>query len=72
MGLTDIDNEATLRVVHGGDNGMRPPFDRYREAVLATGEVSEDEWEARQRAFDDPTFSWIGLSIVAAWGRNLG
>jgi hypothetical protein len=72
MGLTDTDNEVTLRVLRGGDNTFRPPFERYKDAVLATGDVTEEEWEARKRALDDPTFSWMGLSIVAAWGRKWG
>jgi SAM-dependent methyltransferase len=72
MGLTDIDNEVTLRVAHGGDERFRSPFERYREGVLATGEITEEEWETRSRCFDDPDFSWIGLSFVATWGRKPG
>ncbi len=70
LGLTDIDNEVTLRVAKGGDGRVRSPFDRYKEGVLATGEVTELEWETRSRSFDDPTFRWTGLSFVATWGAS--
>lgn len=70
-GLVDIDNEVTMRVTTGGEGRLRPPFGRYREAILATGEVTAAEWETRERCFDDPTFSWMGLPIVATWGRKL-
>jgi SAM-dependent methyltransferase len=71
-GLVDIDNEVTLRVAQGGDERFRGPFERYREAILATGEVTAKEWEARSRCLDDPDFRWIGLAFVAAWGRKWG
>lgn len=70
LGLTDVDNEVTLRVARGGDEHFRSPFERHREGVLAMGEITEEEWETRARCFDDPDFSWIGLSIVATWGRK--
>lgn len=69
-GLIEVDNEVTLRVAKGGDGRMAPPFERYRDAVLAKGEVTAAEWDTRARCFDDPTFRWIGLSFVATWGRK--
>lgn len=71
-GLVDIDNEVTLRVARGGDERFRGPFDRYRDAILASGEVTAEEWETRNRCLDDPDFKWMGLSFVAAWGRRWG
>lgn len=71
-GLTEIDNEVTLRVARGGDERFRGPFDRYRKAILATGEVTRKQWEIRNRCLDDPDFRWIGLSFVATWGRRWG
>ncbi|HYZ93235.1 MAG TPA: methyltransferase domain-containing protein [Actinomycetota bacterium] len=71
-GLTEIDNEVTLRVARGGDERFRGPFDRYREAVLAKGDVTPKQWAIRDRCLDDPEFRWIGLAFVAAWGRRWG
>ncbi|MEU7467550.1 methyltransferase domain-containing protein [Streptomyces sp. NPDC044984] len=70
LSLADVDNEATFRVLKGGEDTFRSPFEVFRDGVLASGEVTENEWDISHRCFDDPHFSWMGMPLVAAWGTK--
>lgn len=73
LGLVDIDNEVSTRVVAGGEPAARlmaMTEAGFRDFVVAGGAATQDEMEARQLAYHDTDFRFMESLIVSTWGRR--
>jgi SAM-dependent methyltransferase len=72
-GLIDVSNAATTAIVRGGEDrtkivklGAMGSADLFINAGLLT----EDENRHYLQVFDDPSFTYIDLTIYRVWGRK--
>ena len=70
LGLVEVGDQRTSWRCRGGDAGAR--FHQMSLQLLfeQTGIFSARDHEAVQRLYDDPSFSFIPLTMVGAWGRR--
>jgi SAM-dependent methyltransferase len=66
---------AEGRVVRGTDGSpgawvVRAGIEQLREGILATGRISEPEYEADLARLDDPAFAFTSPLMWAAWGHR--
>jgi SAM-dependent methyltransferase len=75
LGARDITNEGVTFAVRGGD-----PLARFfqmtdelvRERLVASGTLTEADFDDLDRAYDDRSFWFVSLTIFGAWGRRPG
>jgi SAM-dependent methyltransferase len=73
VGLVDIEAESRgFRWVGGsaGASVVRAGLEQLRGPILATGEITELEFEAELVLLDDPTFALPSPTMWATWGRR--
>lgn len=73
LGFVEVNMEGRLFVWRSGSSGaslMRLNCEQLRPAILATGQLTEAEFEADLKRFDDPTFDFASPILWAAWGRK--
>jgi 2-polyprenyl-3-methyl-5-hydroxy-6-metoxy-1,4-benzoquinol methylase len=68
-GLTEIENEGVSRLVRGGEAEARLTC-MTLQAAVERGSLSPAEYTALRHAFLDPSFSYITLTMFAAWGKR--
>jgi SAM-dependent methyltransferase len=71
LGLVHVGAERTTWRARGGDVGAR--FQQMSLKVLyqwGAGVISEADYEELQRAYEDPSFEFVHLAMVGAWGRR--
>ena len=71
--LSDIGAEGRIFRWTGGSPGawvIRAGIQQLREAILATGRISEDEVAADLARLDDPAFAFASPLLWAVWGRR--
>ena len=73
LGLADVDNEVSNKILRGGQ--VRALFLHKTTGLLSPlfverGVLTESLIRTRDAAFLDPTFSFLGDSVVSAWGRR--
>lgn len=73
FGLVDVGHEGSVPVIRGGEPGARF-FQLSSEVVgpklVAAGALTGDQLTEHQAAYDDPTFTFVGMTNFAAWGRK--
>lgn len=66
--------EGKLYTYQGGAAGVRSPhmlaFAQLREAVVATGKVTDQEFQEFLDLSDNPAFAWREALTISAWGRR--
>ena len=71
--FVDSGHEGTALIGRGGEPAARF-FQRTSrvigEDLIAAGVISRDEFNERQAAYDDPTFSFVTMSSFGAWARR--
>jgi SAM-dependent methyltransferase len=73
MGLYEVDAEARLFMFAGRSVGAtlaRTAFDQLRDAMIADGHVTAEEFAHDRRRLDDPNFVTLSPTLWAAWGRR--
>jgi SAM-dependent methyltransferase len=73
LGLADIGAEGRIFRVTGGSPGawvIRAGIEQLREAILATGRISEQAYEEDLARLDDPAFAFASPLLWAVWGRR--
>lgn len=73
LGLTDVGNEGWTRMNRGGD-----PFARLNRLtvqaaarpIMASGALTQEQFDSFQHQFLDPDFYYIGLTLFSAWGKQ--
>jgi SAM-dependent methyltransferase len=74
--LVDIGHDGVSADGRGGD----APTARFwqmtdellRDRFVAAGVLTAADFDERDRAYDDPSFSFVGFTIFAVWGRCAG
>jgi SAM-dependent methyltransferase len=72
LGLANVGVERTTWRSRGGDAGAR--FQQMSLKLLflgGAGVISETDYEELQRAYEDPSFAFVPMAMVGAWGRRL-
>jgi SAM-dependent methyltransferase len=64
--------ETTLNGRGGGSvaRNCRLRQDLLRGPLVATGVLTEEDFDELGRAYDDPSFWFVGFTVFAAWGRR--
>jgi len=73
IGLVDVDAEGRVPLWRGGRYGgmlMRANFEQLREEILATGRITEQEFERDLARLDGEDFVRPSSVMWAAWGRR--
>jgi len=70
LGLVEVGDERASWHCRGGDAGARFHQMSIRLLFQRTGAISAADHEALQRVFDDPSFSFVPMTMVGAWGRR--
>jgi SAM-dependent methyltransferase len=75
LGLVEIQNEGATSIIRGGEPEARfqqMTMELGRGYLVAAGLLSDDDFEALNRAYADPSFAFVGGTLFAAWGRRAG
>ena len=73
LGLVDMGNEGIARIFHGGDPFSRmwiKSWERFDDAMVAQGVLTEAQAADLRRAYEDPTFVYRAQLMQSAWGRK--
>ena len=70
LGLTEVGAERTTWGCWGGDVGARFQQMGLKLLLQGTGVISGVDYEELQRAYDDPSFAFVHMAMVGAWGRR--
>jgi SAM-dependent methyltransferase len=73
LGLADVRAEARLSMWYGGSPGAsltRANFEQLHAVLIASGLLSEEEWQLDIRRLDDPDFVVPSPIMWTAWGRR--
>lgn len=69
----NVEHEGRVPVSRGGERGARF-FQLSSELVgpklIAAGVLDRDQFADHHAAYDDPTFTFVGMTNFAAWGRK--
>ena len=74
-GLKNIEAEGRTILFSGGSTGanlMRANFEQIKDDILATGLVTEREFEMDLERMADPAVSWPSQIMWSAWGQKAG
>lgn len=72
--LADVAHEGSVPVIRGGEPGAR--FFQLSSEVVgpklqAAGVLTHGQLAEHQAAYEDPTFTFAGMTNFAAWGRKV-
>ncbi len=73
LGFGEVNMEGRLFVWRSNSPGasfIRLNCEQLRPAILATGQLTEAEFEADLERLDDPTFDFASPILWTAWGRK--
>lgn len=73
-GFADVHQEGWTCICRGGEPLARFDAATIRMAskpLIGAGLLTADQHESVQRMFEDPAFSYPGLTLFSAWGRKL-
>ncbi len=73
MGLRDVGAEATAFLFKGASTGaavLRANFLQMRDKLIASGYITEGEFEADLARLDDPGVEWPSWVLWSVWGRR--
>ncbi len=70
LGLAEVGAERTTWQCRGG--AVEARFKQMSLELLfhGTGVISQADYEELQRAYDDPSFAFVHMVMVGAWGRR--
>ncbi len=73
LGLSDIGAEGRIFRVTGGSPGSRVTranMEQLHDAILATGNITEQEFADDLATLSDPAFAYPSTPMWAVWGRR--
>jgi SAM-dependent methyltransferase len=73
LGIRDIGNEGVTLIARGGDPMARfnhMTDELVRERFVAAGVLTEVAFDELGRAYEDPSFWFVGFTLFGAWGRR--
>jgi SAM-dependent methyltransferase len=71
--LSDVGHEGTAQIGRGGEPAARFFQMTSRltaEKLVSSGKITRDEFNERQAAYEDPTFSFVTMTSFGAWARR--
>jgi SAM-dependent methyltransferase len=72
-GFEDVRGEGRTSVMRGGSPGVAWYHEwagRLREAMVAAGHLTDEEFERTDSLLDDPNAMWLSQTLIAACGRK--
>jgi SAM-dependent methyltransferase len=75
LGLWDIGHEGVSLTGRGGGplaRLLQMTDELLRSRCVAAGALTEADFDALQRDYDDPSFWFVGFTVFGAWGRRPG
>jgi 2-polyprenyl-3-methyl-5-hydroxy-6-metoxy-1,4-benzoquinol methylase len=72
-GLEDVDARRQTQLVRGGTDRAKFTLlmmEFLKEQLIATGEVTEEDYDFVVGKHHDPTHFWMSTPMVSAWGRK--
>jgi SAM-dependent methyltransferase len=72
FGVLDIGHEGVTLLARGGDplaQFAQMTDELLRGPFVATGTLTETDFDELQRAYDDRSFWFVGYTLFGAWGR---
>ena len=73
LGLVDVGAEGRVSMVRGGTPQAelwRLSFQQVGEPTVRAGLLAERDLQALLALLEDPGFVWMGMTIMAVWGRR--
>src|SRR5918911_563682 len=73
LGLVDVGTEGRVSMVRGGTPQAelwRLSFQQVGEPTVRAGLLAERDLQAFLALLEDPGFVWMGMTIMAVWGRR--
>jgi SAM-dependent methyltransferase len=74
LGFAEVGHDGATWINRGGEIGARflqMGFALGRETWIATGVLSEKDYAALERLYQDPSFTFVDQTFFGAWGRRL-
>jgi hypothetical protein len=74
-GVRDLGHEGVTLTGRGGSPLARfgqMTNDLLRGRLVAAGVLTEVDFDELRRAYDDPSFWFVGFTVSGAWGRRPG
>jgi SAM-dependent methyltransferase len=71
-GARDIGHEGVTLIGRGGDplaRFLRMTDTLLRDRMVAAGVLTAADFDELERAYDDPSFWFVGFTLFGAWGR---
>jgi SAM-dependent methyltransferase len=75
FGLRDLEHEGVTLIGRGGDPQARfnqMTDELLRDRIVAAGVLTDADFDELERAYDDPSFWFVGYTLFGAWGRRPG
>jgi len=72
-GLSEVGAEGQLNLFRGASAGgamLRANFMQMHDEMIATGHLTEEEFQADLAALDDPAAMWPHGVMWSVWGRR--
>jgi SAM-dependent methyltransferase len=74
LGFVEVGHEGVTWINRGGEIGARflqMGFALGRQTWIATGVLTEKDYAALERSYQDPSFTFVDQTLFGAWGRRL-
>ena len=75
FGIRELGHDGVTLIGRGGDPTARcgrMTGELLRGRFVTEGVLAEADFDERDRAYDDPSFWFTGLTFFGAWGRRPG
>jgi SAM-dependent methyltransferase len=73
LGLRDLGHEGATRTDRGGGpmaRFLQMTDEVLRDRLIASGAITDADFDERSRALDDPTFWFVGWTLFGVWGKK--
>jgi len=73
IGFTDVNAEGTFPINRGSSPAamlLKRNAQIFKPGIIASGEISEPEFNRLESLLDDPSFYYVNAAAIAAWGRK--
>jgi SAM-dependent methyltransferase len=73
LGFVEVGHEGVTWINRGGEIGARflqMGFALGRQSWIATGVLTEKDYGALERLYQDPSFTFVDQTVFGAWGRR--
>jgi hypothetical protein len=75
LGVRNLGHEGVTLIGRGGDpmaRFLRMSGEILRGPIVSSGVLSGADFDDLERAYDDPSFWFVGFTLLGVWGRRPG